>query len=306
MALPRQVYNSVNVIVLMVNQVILNYFRENRAAHSLEDLKAKALSSGYPREDVDEVLEVLREGIDKTAAPVIRKEGVKRTGLKWMKYSGIFGIMFFVLGVLNFVASFFEFNLGTTFGVGNEWVALGISAVAVVLVCFYFYGFFRMGVVTDSKLLRVIAVVNIVMMVIMVLLVIFMVLGFFTPDESSLSGMETGIVEWILQIFWIVIWIVLFLFVLRVIFSISLIRVRDKIKFSMTAGILGLITIALTVVYIGFLVYIMLEPMRLLQFAFSSFWTSIIPIYGIVFSLFNLSTLLFESLALFDGSKKFE
>jgi len=93
----------------MVNQVILNYFKEHRAAHSLEDLKVKVLGAGYSREDVEEALVALREGVDKTAAPGIRAKcvrEVKKSRIKWMKVAGILGFVFLGLMIVSTAYSF--------------------------------------------------------------------------------------------------------------------------------------------------------------------------------------------------------
>jgi len=318
----------------MVNQVILKYFRENQAKHSLADLKKEVIGSGYPKKDVDEVVAVLKGEVGKTSVPkvadlkpVARKPGVpsaKFSGIRWMRFAGILGIVFLVLGVLNVLSGFFGFGLSLGSSLAASLVLLVVAIVLIVLVCFYFYGFLRMGRAVDSKLLRVAAVMNIVGVILMIVMMIAMVaFTFFMVRNigNSLSGgdmdVQLGITGNAIGglgglggIFWLFIIVgvlfLLYLLTTRVLFSVALIRIRDKVRFTKIAGILGLIVVSSMVIY--YVIYLAMGPFMLMSLLSSSGsgMLGVFMVVGIGISILAYVTLLFESLALFDASKKFE
>ena len=297
----------------MVNDVVMTYIEKNERKFPMKDILAKILSKGYSKEDFDEALDVLKKKeivLDKDVElkqkvgfrePVSRKKG----GLKWMKIAGIIGMVFFVLMFLNFV-------LGVLVGVDvsnsiGGWIMLGLLAVLIVLTCFYFYGFIRMGKSVDSKLLRGAAIMNIVSVLLFVALMVFMIIITWMMFSTISSGLSDGVgfggnfETWAYLFYLFGVVTLVSVFVSRVLFSISLIRVRKKVGFLLIAGVLGLIVAVLLLVLYGISIYLAMNP-----FGFLVSIDSFIEYLAMGFGVLSMIMILFESLSLFNSSKKFE
>ena len=302
----------------MVNQVVLKYFKDNMAKHSVGDLRSGALKGGYSKKDIDEVVVALKNNgntprikENPVAAVAVVGVGGKTSGVKWMKFAGILGIIFLVFGLLNLIGAFFEFEPFSVIGSFSPWVAIGLFVVLIILSCFYFFGFVKMGNSVDSKLLKVSAIMNIV-----VILLIIVLFGLFilSLEYAFTGGVRAGFLSSLfgaegMEISFLIIGVLSLLFIIttRIMFSISLIRIRKKIKFAIVGGILGLVSIGFFLFLLGMAVYLISTPSMLFGMDSGFMWifnvfqwsVVIIPVIGLV-------ELLFESLALFDGSKKFE
>lgn len=310
----------------MVNEVVLKYFRDNRAGHSMIDLKRVALAGGYSQAEVDEAVAVL--GKEDVVPKIVEKKVVEAVavgdvggrvcGARWMKFAGILGFVFLGLGVLNFIWGLFGSRGGAVSSPVVTWVALGLIVVFLVLMFFYFYGFIKMGKATESKLLRVAAIMNIVSVILFFVLIVVAV-GFVLVMVGSLvggfSGAGAGATEDVGEFFGVSVGVlvllmgfavlfVLFALVTRVLFSIALIRIKEKIRFSFVAGILGLVVAVFSLVVLTYTILNPFSPSSFFVIASApfGFWV----LMNVVVSVLGLAMMAFESLALLDGSKKFE
>jgi len=312
----------------MTNKVILNYFKKHCVTHSLKELKTKALASGYSKKDVEEVIDILRKKNDKKNVSKACKEDVKITNKgdrKWIRFSGSIGIVFFVLGVLGFVLGLFGVD-ANSFSSSPSLVSIFVLVlffILIVLVCFYFYGFFRMGKLADSKLLRVSAIMNIFIIVGFIVLTIasFLFMWYFTYSANSDlrgSGLEGGFITGnaisssggigsMMGLGGILIFslLPLYIFISRILFSIALVKIGAKVKFAKIAGILGLVVIGSYLFSFGLVIYVIMNPSVIMNFMAVDYFEIILFLYGIVFQMLGLLVLLFESLSLFDASNKF-
>ena len=297
----------------MVNDVVLSYIEKNRGLFPMKDIRAKILSRGYSKEDIDEALDVLKKKEIVLDKDVELKQKVgfresapkKRARFKWMKLAGVVGVVFFVFLLVNFV-------LGVLVGVDvsnsiGGWIMLGLLAVLIVLTCFYFYGFIRMGKSVDSKLLRGAAIMNIVSVLLFVALMVFMIIITWMMFSTISSGLSDGVgfggnfETWAYLFYLFGVVTLVSVFVSRVLFSISLIRVRKKVGFLLIAGVLGLIVAVLLLVLYGISIYLAMNP-----FGFLVSIDSFIEYLAMGFGVLSMIMILFESLSLFNSSKKFE
>jgi hypothetical protein len=295
----------------------------------MKEIREKILSRGYSKDDVDAAVRAL----DKEK-PVFPKKGAssskkksssakrgRRTGFRepvsrregafrWMRLAGIIGLVFFVIILLDFVLGFFDVNL---FPSGTElWIKylnFAISLVVATAFCFYYFGFIKLGKFAESRLLRISSIVFMVFSVIFLLLFILSsVLSLFelpsTADPIGLEGSQD------VSNIWGYVFLGLFIIsvVFRYLFVVGLMKIRKKVKFSLVAGIIGMIGVIMVTLLIGFFVYLRLYPMKTIMFLFSigPQLLTIIKIIGYSFYAVILGSLLFESLALLSGSKKFE
>ena len=307
----------------MVNDIILNYFKQHRAEHSLGDLKEKALDSGYSKEDVDEALAVLKKGIDKTAAPKIQAEGtgkIKKSGRKWMKIAGILGFVFLGLMVLSGILSLFSgYNIYPSFGLFASIIVLAIAFFLLCSVFVYLYGFFKLGQHTDSKLIRISSALSMAVIGLWVVLsvLVVVIVGFMVANTASLTGnvvaevgdfdamggFELEGASLVIMIVFVIFYI--FFLVLGYMFSIGLIEIKDKVRFAKIAGIFGLGVSVLNTITFFFVLYMLFNPMILLSIAMGGFSFMLIG-YNIISFLLGFFMMLFSSLVLLDASKKYE
>ena len=220
------------------------------------------------------------------------------------------GIVFLVFGVINLIVSLIPSVSLSSVSPVVGYIILGLMFVFAILGCFYFFGFVKMGRVVDSKMLRVSAIMNIVSVVLGIFFfVVAILLSLFGSEvlSYSLDGVPiTGDVVGTSMLVVLVI-ILLYLFVARFSFSLSLIRIREKIRFSLVAGIFGMMILFLGIGVTSFVAYIVINPEVLLALFTSAPWMLLVIRWiGPVFSVLSLLSLLFEMLALFDGAKKFE
>jgi len=327
----------------MVNDVVLSYIEKHKGEFPMKDIRAKILSRGYSKEDVDEAVKVLgqkkevvlEKGVNPKKNIVLRESGGRKKGFKWMKMAGVIGLVFFVLAFVSFVLGLFEISVSSV--VISAYVMIGIMIVLLVMLFFYFYGFLRMGRSVDSKLLRVASVMNIIMIVLIVISIVVMTVimgillrGMIDSVPVGLSGgfddfgniavtMPTGNVVggsvfpwWAILVIVLYIGFIIFSILARLLFSIALVRVRKKVGFSLLAGIFGLAALVLGLVSVGmsfYYVYYISNVVGALvnPFVSSPLWMVYTIVWsGIIASVSGVVALLFESLSLLSGSKKFE
>ena len=167
---------------------------------------------------------------------------------------------------------------------------LGLLVLLIISACFYFYGFIKMGKSVDSKLLRVAAIMNIISVLFFVALMVFMVFVTWmmvSTISTISSGLSSGVgfsgdFEMWGYLFYLLGAITLvFVFVSRFLFSVSLIRIRKKVRFSMIAGITGLVVAVLLLVLYGISFYSAMSPFG---FFSSISWLNSLIEYEIIIS----------------------
>jgi len=278
--------------------VIFDYLSVNRGKYPLKDLKGKIISKGYSEQSFNDALAALR------GSTPIKKEGEMSPSWESMlfKFAGIFGLVFVVCGLVSIILGILEIPFKI-----NSSLATGIFIAGLILAGVYFYGFVKLGRKTYSKFLKVSSILSIVIIVILLGFYAFAVL----TKVITLTGEGTGnylpgggssFVGYMLLAF------LLFILVVRYLFTISLIRIRNVAKFSNIAGVLGLIVVVIVTLIVGYLTYLVLNPEAFLIFIFSValnptkllIYTWILRGVGFVF----LTGVLFESLLLLKASRK--
>jgi hypothetical protein len=308
----------------MVNEVALKYFRDH-SKYPLDELKKAALGGGCSQADVDEVVALL--GLKKEAVSPVKPKvepkvgpgvvgpgvvGKRAIGGKWMKIAGILGVVFLFLGMVGFILGL----LGVPMIEVNEWVGVGLLVLSVIFVLLYFYGFFRMGKAVNSRTMKVAAVMNIagvILLVVFSVVMVFVVGGsvtsqvdVFGADGGGGGSDEDAIGGW--AVLGPAIFVVLFIFIAWLLLPIALIKVGEDIRFAKIAGVLDLITIGLGLIFVGVMTYSFItNPLEMMIFAFVAFGVGFWPLLiSGVFSFLSFLVLALKSLALLDGSKKFE
>ncbi|MAH45703.1 hypothetical protein CMI37_07725 [Candidatus Pacearchaeota archaeon] len=259
------------------------------------------------------------------------KSGVPRRGFKWMKLAGILGLVLLVLSLVSVVLSLVSVDIP----VDNAIVSIIISVVFFLVVLFFFFGFVKLGKHTSCKLLKFSSWVLFGLIILgFILMIVSIVLSFTSMNSAVLAGLTgravdvnmmggmegtdgfggldissldlgidslfsaTGIIALVIFVFIIV---VLFLF------YISLLKIREQVKFAKISGILGLVLmIGSVLLFGGFLVMIFLNPLGILAIILNPMYSMILMIVSLVFGVVSLALLLFKSLMLFNASKKFE
>lgn len=266
----------------MVNPTVFEYFRKNRGKYPISALKDKALKAGYSERDVNDAI-VMSGGAEDSKKPPI--DGAS-SGFGWMGLAGIFGMFFFLL-YLGLITS------GVYFGVDivdlfEIWWVMIIS----ILSCIYLYGFVRLGGYTNSKLVRFSSYSRILFALGFVG-IYYIVRPSLINKNLGLSGIFIGVVF---------AYIVLVI-VVKYLFAVGLVRIGDRIRFLKIVGVLNLVYISLIslgFIYVAYLFFtagslrLDLSSMNLLYWDF------------VVIEVFNISSLFFESIALFFAHKKFE
>lgn len=258
----------------MVNQTLVNYLKEYSAKYPLDSLKQKIISSGYSEKDFDEAV----SSLNLSPAPENKK-------IKWMKIAGISGIIPALI-----IAVFLILSL---IGTNNLIYQLALLAVLILSYFLFIFGFVVLGRKTQSKLLIFSSWSQIVMLALIIIGAIasfFMLktflLGIFSgaplTDMSSLMAQLSSKII----IFAIVLGIfALFAIINQILFYSGLIIAGRQIKFAKLAGIFGLILLVSSAV----------------PFLFKN-----LEVLSLLPSILSLLGFIFQILALFDASKKFE
>lgn len=319
----------------MVNQTVLDYLKNYGNRFSLDDLRKKIVEGGYSEEDFNEAASAL--GLNRPAAHVLSMPDVveKSSGVRWMRFAGIIGIAFLVLSAIFFVLSFFSSSFASS---GSLSPAVGIAILALVFLMFISYlfflkGFAKMGKYT-SKLLRFSSITLVVLSIIVVVLGIAATLIFFrsignmvsslpsstsdlssdfsggitgaaVSDVGSIGNMSSvgsaGALGWAILI--TVILAAVFFLVIQTLFFVGLIISGKQVKFAKLAGIFGIVLLAVSIFAS---LYIFSNPFLMVEMLLSGTLSSFLIVMQILLYVLSLLLLLFETLCLFDASKKFE
>ena len=148
--------------------------------------------------------------------------------------------------------------------------------ISMVSFLFYYYGFFVLGKKTNSGLLKISSILSIVMVAVFIVLFILAMVSSFSARNLyqvgfGSSGFEVpAIEESSLGLRYLFLAFFLFLVGVRGLFTISLIKVRNTVKYAFPAGILGLISIFIIAPLSLYLLYnILFDPGVLLMFILS-------------------------------------
>ncbi len=234
---------------------------------------------------------------------------------KWMKVGGIMGIAILVVLIIGITMNFFanDFLMGL---MQNSLTLLIISIVMVLMFSLYNYAFVRIGKKINQRLLVLGSWFSIVSWILYLVLAVVASLFVYEQAMNFFSGSDTGgsyqITFLILSILWVV---ALLMHMIGVILSaVGMMKVGDYIKMSKMAGIMNILVF---VCALGFLAGIIIFIYSILN-AFSSpgagfdgldslMATATIATYSLI-GLVALKTVtfIFEIIALFDASKRYE
>ena len=317
----------------MVNEVILEYLRKYRGQYPIASLREKILSKGYSVSEFNEANSALPP--KESSAPAIEKASSKKGGFMWVRFAAFFGIFILVVSIISFLIQLFFNEKFSEIVAGNNVLGIFLLVfygLVFLMGLFYLYGFVRVGGYTGVKSLKVASwsliissMVIVILSVTSVFAVQFMVNGLQSDllessskmfEQEVLGGsLMTGNVVssgfsgapwWVYTLFISFLVLGLFFLVMRYIFSISLIRIRSQVKFSLVAGILGLIVSIFLTLYLFYIGYLMTNPLAIFSLMFNPLGLSILYWSAVAFGILGLVSLLFEVMTLFSASKKYE
>jgi len=239
-----------------------------------------------------------------------------------MRFAGIGGIILLAisfiylvltsidyLGTISLVNSMRDLVGGGNFpsfspGEGGGGFLSGVAFFVFLGALFFFYlGFTKMGFYTKNNLLRVSS------WILFGLVGILILFSFFIEGFSEFVVSSFGV-----TVFYFFVGLVVLSLVSSVLFFVSLIKIRRKIKFTFSSGVLGLITTFFQVCLLSFFTYLFfLLRSGVLTDSFGailSFELFLFSIPGflifVFLSLVYLVTYLFLVFSLFEGSRKYE
>ena len=124
-------------------------------------------------------------------------------------------------------------------------------------------------------------------------------------DISSLMGSQVipSLIDWKVGLFLV---FAGSLILFRYLFLVGLIIIRRSAKFFMTSGITGLFAMLLITGLFGYMIYFLMNPIELFSLMIDAMKVKILMWSANGANVIFLGGLLFESLALWNASKKFE
>jgi hypothetical protein len=197
-----------------------------------------------------------------------------------------------------------------------------LLAVLFFSILLFYFGFYKLGKFTNSKLLKFSSISIIITIIVSVILVIWMIFilwsvvsGLLAAGTASMSGGSTGqmsgIMTQLIIFFSLSILVWLFFSVVQILFSVGLIKIRNQVKFSAIAGILSLIISIISILSFFFCVYLTIKIFADISFAFSAMLfmaehSTLFSVLEICFGILGLATFISDIIILFYGSKNFE
>jgi len=283
----------------MVNKEIIEFLHEGtKRGFSIQILKQKLLEAGFIEKDVNKAIDALSKGKALPRTP--NQPGThyeNKKSRKLMKIAGWFGIIMLVIFILlviliiipqtaDFLNSIFEIMM----------FSIIFFIFLITFLVFYYLGLAKLGKCSESKILHksswTMLVYSVIIPITFVLMIIFswksLVGAFAALAFISLFGGSKLILYSIFAL-------VLTYFTIYIFLSIGLIKIGSKVKFAKLAGIITLSYIMLSLLT-G--VISMIIPLQNLQ--------AIVNIVSILILLLGITSLLFISLTLLNGSKQFE
>jgi len=230
--------------------------------------------------------------------------GFKKMGkTRWMRVAAIIGLIFFILGILGEISGFIfgEQAAGVSYQLTGAWSIVGIliMLVVIVLIELYLFGFVKMGQRTES---RALTFSSWTMIILVPLFIIVTIVG----GILTIAALRTGFNTFSYVMVGLIGLLLILGLIMKFVFSLGLIKAGGRVKFAKAAGIFGVIAVILSVISIGFAIYFVMNPSVFLAFVFSESMPMVNLVYQIVTYLVMDFVFLFEILALFDASKKFE
>jgi hypothetical protein len=287
----------------MANETIVNYLKKHRGSYSSRALRKRILSNGYSKNDYKEAIKSLSSKED-SGAPALHANAPTSTGFKWIRFSAIIGAVFLVLNLINLILDFFNLGFSKLYVsyISTSYIPLSIALfvlVFTVLYGLYLYGFFKIGGKVGSRLLKTSSATYIV--IIALFSISLVIYNIFIYDaikyETSFSLLNPGILIPLL--------FVGLMFLIRGIFSYGIMRVRSSVRFSFVASIFGIIFTIISFVLYGYYIYFLTSPLEFLIF-FLSIDPTILSVISWGVYIVGFAVILFETLTLFNASKKFE
>ncbi len=341
----------------MVNRIVFDYLSKYHGQYNLEDLKKKILSAGYPQQDVDEAVKLLGleessnaprtdsstnvavstanlgttntfNALSISSSPVQSNFGSSKPvgkKFKWMKFAGILGIIYLLIGILLGVFSYLKYLDFTSSII--LYSLIGVFGIMFISIFFFIYGFVVMGKYGDSGLLRfasksyiILIILGILIGVVTGVVIVFMLGEVITEFGniltgaggnplllfSSFGGFGEIIAKYALMVislatlagFWM-----LFFIVASFCFFIGLMQAGNEIKFAKIAGLFGILAL---IIFFAFI---------LLFSGVATFSSEMLSggDFGLVVTIGIISILaligfcyIFMVISLFKGSRKFE
>ena len=252
-------------MILMVKKELVDYIKEHQDSFSDEDLKKAVLNLGYTKEDFKEAKKSYL-GSPLTVPPPppsseLRQKKVNQTYINnepfrvKFKVAAVCGILFWLLLILLFVVP--------------DILKTSVAIVLAVCGLIFYYGIYTLGKKYSNKLLKISLILILAAFFIIIVASIFwvaiagaMILQInetingtapFVFNESQIQTDEeisfdsemqafmTQIMEVIFTVFILGLFIYLVNLVVWIIVGVGLVRLNDKVKLSMPAGILTII-----------------------------------------------------------------
>jgi hypothetical protein len=252
----------------MVNHDIVRYLQEGlKRGFSLEVLRQKLFEGGFDQGAVNEAVNFIgtaqiqrppqqpvitqtpaanpAEATPKieekpavsTAAPSSTATAIqpatnapaKSGGVKWIKTSGILGIVIVASLIVILVLGMIISDL-----LSNSITLIAVSLVLAILISFYCVGFIKMGKVTNVNSIGFGSMVLMVVTIILTILFILVSLLTLSGILGTILVILTGVM-------------LLLLLVGQLIFSIGLIKASQNVRYAKAAGILNLFVFLLSI-----------------------------------------------------------
>jgi len=309
----------------MANIDIVNYLKEGqKRGFPTDRLKGELLKGGFNERSVDEAIATLSPiSTINLPSEYSQQKPLAEKGFKWMKLAAIIGFIFFVLYIGGILYSLLappkitnEIIMTPESAASSIMPATGILILIILvfvvylaMYALYYFGFFKMGKYTESKALKF---SGISLMIWPAVVVILAITSYFLLKSlaATLSVGPSYTPLYILGIMWGI--FILFYLVVQLLLAIGLIKVRDKVKFALIAGILNLIFVIATVALLLLAVLIIVAIKNAGPLALFAPSEGLIPMFSISKYIYYAQMIitplitLFASLALLDASKKFE
>jgi len=301
----------------MVNEVILDYLRENKDKFPIESIKEKVLSSGYLEEEFNEAINELN--LQKSYPPVpipdyipveittsiTTQNKVGHSKMKWILIAAIIGFIFLISSI-----TFTVLDISKNGAISAETSLTTPVIISVItgsiLAIFYFIGFIKLGKITDSRLLKYSSISTLLILIILAGSLFFLQEPFQSAvnqlNGRAITGFEGDILISSISLSVLAI----LLFSSRTAFAIALIRIRNLAKFSLWTGIAELIVLIISSAFAGYTLYLIFVPEALIAFSLNLTMIDLAKVGWIVLQILITLSIALESLTLFFASRKFE
>lgn len=240
--------------------------------------------------------------------------------MKLMNLAGIVGIILLIISLIFVGFSFISLYSKSTAEVGdisetessltNSIFSMILGIVSVILALFFYFGFVKMGEYAESKLLKVSSWLIISSILLFIFLMIFGVFYINAVTKEIMEGSSGGSSSFMFFLI-IALMIAVFYVISNILFNVGLIKVSNRVKFSKSAGIIGIILLIMLVFLIVLSIFVFISIMSTLFEGGSSLGVAggmmilLVVLYiGVI--ILGEVYLLLMSLSLLNASKNFE